>query len=148
VRRAELHSGRILHGDHASFARKGITSRNIPIKSALIDSSSSRLQNGSPIVFLGIIAQLADDNFGPMKRDAFQSWRKALAVAVPQRTPMDFQKVALAIAPSFLLAICSIPSFGNREIRRQRLPLGTSKNTSKAIGRSGRFRELLLMFEK
>jgi hypothetical protein len=27
----------------------------------------------------------------------------------------------LAIAPSFLLAISSIPSFGNREIRRQRL---------------------------
>ncbi len=30
-----------------SFARKGITPRNIPIKSALIDSSSTRLQNGS-----------------------------------------------------------------------------------------------------
>lgn len=28
----------------------------------------------------------------------------------------------LAIAPSFSLAICSILSFGNREIRRQRLP--------------------------
>ena len=28
----------------------------------------------------------------------------------------------LALAPSFLRAICSIPSFGNREISRQRLP--------------------------
>jgi hypothetical protein len=54
--------------------------------------------------------------------------------------------IALPLAPSFLRGICSIPSFGNREIRRQRLPLDTSKNTSKMIGCSGRFRELLLMF--
>jgi hypothetical protein len=72
-------------------------------------------------------------------------FRRRLRVAPVTRTPA-VDVFGLAIAPSFLLAICSIPSFGNREIRRQRLPLGTSKNTSKAIGRSGRFRELLLMF--
>jgi hypothetical protein len=30
--------------------------------------------------------------------------------------------IALPLAPSFVRAIYSIPSFGNREIRRQRLP--------------------------
>jgi hypothetical protein len=52
----------------------------------------------------------------------------------------------LAIAPSFLLAICSIPSFGNREIRRQRLAPRYQQKYQQTIGRSGRFRELLLMF--
>lgn len=38
-----------------SFARKGVTARNIPIKSALIDSSSTRLQNGSDVYVSRII---------------------------------------------------------------------------------------------
>ncbi len=38
-----------------SFARNGITARNIPIKSALIDSSSNRLQNGSDVYISRII---------------------------------------------------------------------------------------------
>ena len=41
-----------------SFARKGITARNIPIKSALIDSSSARLQNGSDLYVSRIIRDL------------------------------------------------------------------------------------------
>lgn len=44
-----------------SFARKGITSRNIPIKSALIDSSSSRLQNGSDVYVSRIIRDVLEE---------------------------------------------------------------------------------------
>ena len=43
-----------------SFARKGITSRNIPIKSALIDSSSARLQNGSDVYVSRIIRDVLE----------------------------------------------------------------------------------------
>lgn len=44
-----------------SFARKGITSRNIPIKSALIDSSSARLQNGSDVYVSRIIRDVLEE---------------------------------------------------------------------------------------
>ncbi|MBK6484290.1 MAG: AAA family ATPase [Chitinophagaceae bacterium] len=40
-----------------SFARQGITARSIPLKSALIDSSSSRYQNGSDIYISRIIRE-------------------------------------------------------------------------------------------
>lgn len=45
-----------------SFARKGITSRNIPIKSALIDSSGARLQNGSDLYVSRIIRDVLEEN--------------------------------------------------------------------------------------
>ena len=44
-----------------SFARDSITSRSIPIKSALIDSSSTRYQNGSDIY----ISRIVRDNLEP-----------------------------------------------------------------------------------
>ncbi len=44
-----------------SFARKGITARNIPIKSALIDSSSTRLQNGSDVYVSRIIRDALEE---------------------------------------------------------------------------------------
>ncbi|MGA8172838.1 MAG: AAA family ATPase [Methylocystis sp.] len=44
-----------------SFARKGITARNIPIKSALIDSSSARLQNGSDVYVSRIIRDALEE---------------------------------------------------------------------------------------
>ncbi|MBX4893841.1 MULTISPECIES: ATP-dependent nuclease [Rhizobium] len=44
-----------------SFARKGITARNIPIKSALIDSSSIRLQNGSDVYVSRIIRDVLEE---------------------------------------------------------------------------------------
>lgn len=43
-----------------SFARKGVTARNIPIKSALIDSSSTRLQNGSDVYVSRIIRDVLE----------------------------------------------------------------------------------------
>jgi hypothetical protein len=45
----------------------------------------------------------------------------------------------LAFAPSFLRAIYSIPSFGNREIRRQRLPPSIPAKRSAAAGASANF---------
>jgi putative ATP-dependent endonuclease of the OLD family len=44
-----------------SFARSGITARNIPIKSALIDSSSTRLQNGSDLYVSRILRDLLEE---------------------------------------------------------------------------------------
>ncbi len=44
-----------------SFARKGVTARNIPIKSALIDSSSTRLQNGSDVYVSRIIRDVLEE---------------------------------------------------------------------------------------
>ncbi|MDR7232735.1 putative ATPase [Caulobacter sp. BE264] len=44
-----------------SFARKRLTARNIPIKSALIDSSSSRLQNGSDLYVSRIIRDVLEE---------------------------------------------------------------------------------------
>lgn len=45
-----------------SFARDNITSRSIPIKSAFIDSSSNRFQNGSDIYLSRIIRENLDEN--------------------------------------------------------------------------------------
>ena len=45
-----------------SFARKGITSRNIPVKSPLIDSSSSRFQNGSDVYISRIVRDYLEEN--------------------------------------------------------------------------------------
>ncbi|WP_293676770.1 AAA family ATPase [uncultured Phenylobacterium sp.] len=44
-----------------SFGRKRITARNIPIKSALIDSSNSRLQNGSDVYVSRIIRDVLEE---------------------------------------------------------------------------------------
>ena len=44
-----------------SFARESVTSREIPIKSALIDSSSHRYQNGSDVYISRIIKENLDD---------------------------------------------------------------------------------------
>lgn len=47
----------------SSFARdEGITSRTIPIKSALIDSSSNKLQNGSDIYISRIVKEFLESN--------------------------------------------------------------------------------------
>lgn len=44
-----------------SFARRRITPRNIPIKSALIDSSSTRLQSGSDVYISRIIRDVLEE---------------------------------------------------------------------------------------
>jgi len=54
----------------------------------------------------------------------------------------------LALAPSFLRAICPIPSFGNSEIRRERLLPDTNKNTNNADGCGDFLRVLSMHREK
>jgi putative ATP-dependent endonuclease of OLD family len=56
-----------------SFARDGITSRNIPIKSVLIDSSSHRYYNGSDIYISRIIKNNLNEE---QKADISQAFRK------------------------------------------------------------------------
>ena len=46
----------------SSFSRDSITSRSIPIKSAFIDSSSNRFQNGSDVYLSRIIRENLDEN--------------------------------------------------------------------------------------
>lgn len=41
--------------------------------------------------------------------------------SLTDNVPLAVDVFGLALAPSFLRAICSIPSFGNSEIRRERL---------------------------
>lgn len=48
--------------DWFSFARGSITSRSIPIKSAFIDSSSNRFQNGSDVYLSRIIKENLDES--------------------------------------------------------------------------------------
>lgn len=48
--------------DWQSFARSAITARSIPFKSALIDSASSRFQNGSDIYISRIVRELLNTN--------------------------------------------------------------------------------------
>jgi putative ATP-dependent endonuclease of OLD family len=56
-----------------SFARDGITSRNIPLKSVLIDSSSHRYYNGSDIYISRIIKNNLNEE---QKADISQAFRK------------------------------------------------------------------------
>ncbi len=60
-----------------SFARKGITARNIPIKSALIDSSSTRLQNGSDVYVSRIIRDVLEESERASISQAHRKLREA-----------------------------------------------------------------------
>jgi putative ATP-dependent endonuclease of the OLD family len=60
-----------------SFARKAITARNIPIKSALIDSASSRLQNGSDVYISRIVRDSLDEKERASISQAHRKLREA-----------------------------------------------------------------------
>lgn len=62
-----------------SFARKGITARNIPIKSALIDSSSARLQNGSDVYLSRIIRDVLEERERASVSQAHRKLKEAFA---------------------------------------------------------------------
>jgi hypothetical protein len=65
---------------------------------------------------------------------------------VAEGTSEPFEKCVLALAPSFLRAIYSIPSFGKREIRRQRLPPRYQQKYQQNDRLQRALRELLLTF--
>jgi putative ATP-dependent endonuclease of OLD family len=60
-----------------SFARSGITARNIPIKAALIDSSSTRLQNGSDAYVSRIIRDVLEEKERASISQAHRKLREA-----------------------------------------------------------------------
>jgi predicted ATP-dependent endonuclease of OLD family len=60
-----------------SFARRGITPRNIPIKSALVDSTSSRLQNGSDVYISRIIRESLEEKERASISQAHRKLREA-----------------------------------------------------------------------
>lgn len=60
-----------------SFRRAGITARNIPIKSALIDSASSRLQNGSDLYVARIIRESLEEKERALISQAHRKLREA-----------------------------------------------------------------------
>lgn len=89
-----------------SFARENITSRSIPIKSALIDSSSNRYQNGSDIY----ISRIVRDNLGPKEiveisqahrtmRDSFMecSTIKAINKKIQSEAKISHKKIELSV---------------------------------------------------
>lgn len=89
-----------------SFARENITARSIPIKSAMIDSSSNRYQNGSDIY----ISRIIRDNLEPEEivdisqahrkmRDNFMSDTSIQAIneKIKQNTKISDKKVELSV---------------------------------------------------
>lgn len=60
-----------------SFARRGITARNIPIKAALIDSSGNRLQNGSDAYVSRIIRDVLEERERASISQAHRTLREA-----------------------------------------------------------------------
>lgn len=89
-----------------SFARDSITSRSIPIKSALIDSSSTRYQNGSDIY----ISRIVRDNLEPKEiveisqahrtmRDAFMECPtiKAINTKIKSEAKISNKNIELSV---------------------------------------------------
>lgn len=89
-----------------SFARDSITARSIPIKSAMIDSSSNRYQNGSDIY----ITRIVRDNLEPediidisqahrKMRESFMSDKSIQAIneKIKQSTKLTDKKVELSV---------------------------------------------------
>lgn len=60
-----------------SFAREAITSRSVPIKSVLIDSSSNRYQNGSDVYISRIIRDELDDDERVRLSQAFRKMQES-----------------------------------------------------------------------
>ena len=89
-----------------SFARENITSRSIPIKSALIDSSSNRYKNGSDVY----ISRIVRDNLEPKEiveisqahrtmRDSFRecSAIKAINAKIKSDAKISDKKIELSV---------------------------------------------------
>lgn len=89
-----------------SFARDNITSRSIPIKSAFIDSSSNRFQNGSDIYLSRIIKENLDENdlvkisqAHRKMRDTFMEDKSIQAInsKVKNHSTLTAKKLALSV---------------------------------------------------
>lgn len=72
-----------------SFAREAITSRSIPIKSVIIDSSSYRFQNGSDIYIARIIKDNLDNK---QKASISQAYRKLKEIFMEDESIKEINK--------------------------------------------------------
>ncbi len=72
-----------------SFARETITTRSIPLKSVLIDSSSNRFQNGSDIYISRIIKDNLNDK---QKAEISQAYRKVKDVFMEEDSIKEINK--------------------------------------------------------
>jgi putative ATP-dependent endonuclease of OLD family len=78
-----------------SFARDGLTAQSIPFKSAIIDSSATRFQNGSDIYISRIVRDELDDN---QKVDISQAYRNLKEQFKENPAVIDINKKITAIA--------------------------------------------------
>lgn len=137
-----------------SFARKGITPRNIPVKSALIDSASSRFQNGSDIYISRIIRDNLEENERASisqahrkMREAFMTDKNVEIINAKINAAAKISKKAVSISvdvssqsaweSSLITYIDSIPFHyigkGEQCIIKTKLALSAKKNTEATI---------------
>ncbi len=137
-----------------SFARKGITARNIPIKSALIDSASTRLQNGSDVYISRIIRDSLEENERASISQAHRKLREAFmaddnlkAINTKITTAAKISKKSVSISvdlssqtaweSSLMTYIDNIPFHyigkGEQCIIKTKLALSAKKNTEATV---------------
>lgn len=137
-----------------SFARKGITARNIPIASALIDSASTRLQNGSDVYISRIIRDsLEEDERASISqahrklRDAFMKDGNLKLINDKITAAAKISKKSVSISvdlsshtaweSSLMTYIDSIPFHyigkGEQCVIKTKLALSTKKNTEATV---------------
>lgn len=137
-----------------SFARKGITARNIPIKSALIDSATSRFQNGSDVYISRIIKDSLEENERASisqahrkLREAFMADKNLKVINEKLTTAAKISKKSVSISvdlssqtaweSSLMTYIDNIPFHyigkGEQCIIKTKLALSSKKNAEAAV---------------
>jgi putative ATP-dependent endonuclease of the OLD family len=137
-----------------SFARKGITARNIPIKSALIDSASSRLQNGSDVYISRIVRDTLEENERASISQAHRKLREAFMAdknlalineRITAAAKISKKSVSISVdlssqtawESSLMTYIDNIPFHyigkGEQCIIKTKLALSTKKNTEATV---------------
>lgn len=137
-----------------SFARRAITGKLIPIKSALIDSTSARMQNGSDIYISRIIRENLDEKekvsisqAHRQMRDAFMNDEnvKAINSKINEAAKITHKPVTISVdlssqsawESSLMTYIDSIPfqhiGKGEQCIVKTKLALSTKKNAEATL---------------
>lgn len=139
----------------ATFARKkGITARNIPIKSALIDSTSSRLQNGSDVYISRIVRDILEEKERASISQAHRKLREAfmadenlklINAKITAAAKITRKSVSISVdlssqnawESSLMTYIDNIPFHyigkGEQCIIKTKLALSTKKNTEATV---------------
>jgi len=137
-----------------SFARQGVTARNIPIKSALIDSASSRLQNGSDVYISRIVRDTLEEKERASISQAHRKLREAFMAddnlklineRITAAAKISKKSVSISVdlssqtawESSLMTYIDNIPFHyigkGEQCIIKTKLALSTKKNTEATV---------------